>query len=135
MPPQGPTPVQIPVRAPDGGLPPVIQPQVIEIDDQQDSFFGPRAASVYDAFGPPADEVEKKVRAIRENLKALESSNDLGLDSAKMCLVPDIVIPAKFKVHDFEKYKGANDTRTHIRDYYRKMAAYSDDDIILIHFF
>lgn len=33
VPPQGHTPVQIPVGAPDDGSPPVIHPPVIEIDD------------------------------------------------------------------------------------------------------
>lgn len=79
--------------------------------------------------------VEKKVKAIEEKLRAMESTDVLGLDAAKMCLVPGVVIPAKFKVLDFENYKGASDTRTHIRAYCRKMAAYSDDDRLLVHFF
>lgn len=52
-----------------------------------------------------------------------------------MCLVLGVVIPAKFKVPDFEKYKGESDPRTHIRAYYQKMAAYSDDDRLLMNFF
>lgn len=47
----------------------------------------------------------------------MEGSNTIGLDAAEMCLVPTVVIPAKFKVLDFEKYKGAGDLRTHIRAY------------------
>lgn len=65
----------------------------------------------------------------------MEGSNAIGLDAAEMCLVPGIVIPAKFKVLNFEKYKGASDPRTHIRVYCWKMAAYSNDDRLLMHFF
>ncbi|XP_050909396.1 uncharacterized protein LOC127123192 [Lathyrus oleraceus] len=65
----------------------------------------------------------------------MESTDALGLDAVEMCLVPGVVIPAKFKVPDFEKYKGSNDPRTHIRAYCHKMAAYSDDDTLLMHFF
>ena len=72
---------------------------------------------MYDAFNPSVNEVGKKSKAIEEKLKALEGSNDLGLDAAEMCLVPGIIIPTKFKVLDFEKYKGASDIRTHIRSY------------------
>lgn len=61
VPPQGNTPVKIPVGETGGVPPPVINPPGIETDDQQDAFFSPRATSVYDAFGPPANEVEKKV--------------------------------------------------------------------------
>lgn len=68
-------------------------------------------------------------------MKVIEGSNDIGLDAAKMCLVPGVVIPAKFKVPDFEKYKGASDPRMHIRAYCRKTVAYSYNDRFLMHFF
>lgn len=48
---------------------------------------------------------------------------------------PGVIIPAKFKFPDFEKYKGASDPRMHIRAYFWKMVAYSDDDRLLMHFF
>lgn len=90
---------------------------------------------MYNIFGPRANEVEKKVHAIEEKLKVMEGFNAICLDVAKMCLVPGIVIPAKFKVPDFERYKGASDPRTHIRAYCRKMVAYSDDEKLFMHFF
>ena len=70
---------------------------------------------MYDTFGPPTNEVEKKVKAIENKLKEMESTGALGLDAAEMCLVSGMVIPTKFKVPDFEKYKRASDPRTHIR--------------------
>lgn len=90
---------------------------------------------MYNAFGPPTNEVEKKVKVIEEKLRAMESTETLGLDDAEMCLVLGMVIPAKFKVPDFEKYKGASDPRNHIRAYFHKMDAYPDDDRLLMHFF
>lgn len=135
MPPQGNTPVQITVGEPGGVSPPVIHPPVIKIDDQQDVFFSPRVTFIYEAFGLPANEVENKAQAIEEKLKAMEVSNKIGIDAAKMCLVSGIVILAKFEVPDFEKYKWAGDPRTNVRAYCRDMAAYSDDDKLLMHFF
>ncbi|XP_050893780.1 uncharacterized protein LOC127100592 [Lathyrus oleraceus] len=95
----------------------------------------PPDASVYDAFDPPTNEVENKFKAIEEKLKELEGSNDLGLDTTEICLVPSVVIPTKFKVTDFEKYKGASDPITHVKAYCRKMASYSDDNKLLMHLF
>lgn len=65
----------------------------------------------------------------------MEGSNAFGLDTADMCLVLGVKIPAKFKVPDFEKYKGVSCPRTHIRSYCRKMAIYSDNERLLINFF
>ena len=39
---------------------------------------------------------------------------------AKLCLVPNVVIPPKFKVMDFDKYKGTNSSKNHLKMYYRK---------------
>lgn len=80
------------------------------------------------------NEVEKKVRAIEEKLKEIESTDALGFDAVEMCLVPDMVISAKFKVPDFEKYKGTNDPKTHVRAYCQKMVSYSNDVRFLMHF-
>lgn len=115
------------IGAPGDVLPINLHPHVAEVDDEHDAFLSPRDASQYDAFDHVTNEVEKKVRAIGEKLKAMESTNVLGLDAAEMCLVNGVVIPAKFKVPDFEKNKGTSDPRTHIRAYCRKMTAYSND--------
>lgn len=135
VPPQGNPPVQISTMTPCGVPPQVVIPPIIEIDDEHDAFFSPRSGSVYDAFVPPTDLVEKKVRAIKEKLEAMEGSNVIGLDATEMCLVPSVRIPAKFKVLNFEKYEGASNPRTHIRSYYRKMDAYPYDERLLMHFF
>lgn len=135
VPTQGNNPIHIPVGALGGVTLVVLNPPIIEVDDQQDAFFSPRVSSAYEAFGPPANEVEKKVKAIKEKLRAMEGSDALGINVVEMCLVPRVVIPTKFKVPNFEKYKGASDPRTHIRAYCRKMDSYSDDNRLLTHFF
>ncbi|XP_050877338.1 uncharacterized protein LOC127081095 [Lathyrus oleraceus] len=111
------------------------RPHIFETDDQLDAFFNPKDASQDDAFGSVTNKVERKVKAIEEKLKAMGSTDILGLNAAEMCLVPGVIILAKFKVPDFEKYKGNSDPRTHIRAYCQKMAAYSSDDKLLMHFF
>ena len=53
----------------------------------------------------------------------------------ELCLVPDVVIPPKFKVPDFEKYKGTTCPKNHLKMYYQKMRVYSKDDKLLMYFF
>ncbi|XP_050916175.1 uncharacterized protein LOC127131290 [Lathyrus oleraceus] len=70
-----------------------------------------------------------------ERVRAIESPNTFGMEVADKCLVLGVKIPAKFKVPTFEKYQGTTCPKTHIRSYRRKMAAYSGDEKLLIHFF
>ncbi|XP_017420307.2 uncharacterized protein LOC108330329 [Vigna angularis] len=73
--------------------------------------------------------LEKRLRAIED-----EGSFEFG-DAKKLCLVPDVVIPPKFRPPEFEKYRGNTCPRGHISMYCRKMAAYALDEKLLIHFF
>ncbi|XP_050889260.1 uncharacterized protein LOC127094476 [Lathyrus oleraceus] len=130
--PQFDTPINI--SAPDGVPNENPRPHVFEIDDQHDAFFSRRVTSQYDAFGSATNEVERMVKAIEEKLKAMGNTDVLGLDAAEMCLVLGVIIPTKFKVPDFEKYKGNSNPMTHIRAYCRKMPAYSSDDQLLMLF-
>jgi len=46
-----------------------------------------------------------------------------------------MVIPPKFKVSDFDKYKGTTCPKNHLKVYCRKMRAYAKDEKLLMHFF
>ena len=54
---------------------------------------------------------------------------------ADLCLVLDVVIPPKFKVPDFDRYKGTTCPKNHLKMYCRKMGAHSRDEKLLMHFF
>ncbi|XP_050889426.1 uncharacterized protein LOC127094663 [Lathyrus oleraceus] len=105
------------------------------IEDHDGDFFMPRNESVYEPFGPPQNEYERKLKMMDERVRAIEGPNTFGLEAADMCLVPGIKIPAMFKVPAFEKYQGNTCPKTHVRSYCRKMAAYSGDEKLSIHFF
>ena len=53
----------------------------------------------------------------------------------KLCLVPDVVIPPKFKVPNFDKYQGSTCPKNHLKMYNRKMGTYSKNEKLLVHFF
>lgn len=59
----------------------------------------------------------------------------IGVDALETCLVPDVVIPYKFKVLEFENYKVLDCPRNHLRKFCRKMAAYAFDKKLMIHCF
>jgi len=66
----------------------------------------------------------------------VEGTNAYGTtDATELRLVEGLVIPPKFKIPEFEKYNGAKCPHEHVTMCYRKMAAYSRDDKMLIHFF
>jgi len=78
----------------------------------------------------------EKLFALEERLRAIEGLNMYGsVDVASLRLVPDVVVPPKFKVPDFDKYTGNSDPRIHLATYIAKMSALTDDDRLLVHFF
>jgi len=81
-------------------------------------------------------EEREKLDLIKERLRAIKGIGDYPFaNMAELCLVPDVVIPPKFKVPDFDKYKGTTCPKNHLKMYCRKMGAYSRDNKLLMHFF
>ena len=52
-----------------------------------------------------------------------------------MRMVPDLVLPPKFKVPTFDKYDGTKCASTHLYMYCRNMMRYMSNDKLLIHCF
>jgi len=81
-------------------------------------------------------EGREKLDLIEERLKAVKGFGYYPfVDMTDLCLVPDVVIPPKFKVPDFDRYKGTTCPKNHLKMYCRKMGAYSRDKRLLMHFF
>ena len=57
------------------------------------------------------------------------------MDVVELCLVPNVVIPHKFKVFEFKKFNGFACPINHLTSYYQKKGSYAHDDKLLIHFF
>ena len=110
--------------------PPVVHtlPRVVDTIYHSEPSEGP---DVYEKMDAMNDQFLK----LRKELKTLRGKDLCGKSAVELCLTPNVKIPIKFTVPDFEKYKGNSDPRTHIRAYCRKMAAYSSDDQLLMHFF
>ncbi|WJX78112.1 hypothetical protein P8452_61366 [Trifolium repens] len=81
------------------------------------------------------DESKEKPHVLERRLRVVEGNNISGLDAFDMCLVPDVVIPAKFKASEFEKYKGLSCPQNHLIMFCRKMASHAHNNKLLIHCF
>jgi len=75
------------------------------------------------------------LQMLEERLRAVEGDSYGIREATELCLVPDVVIPSKFKVLKFDKYKRTSCPKNHLTMYCRKMASHARDDKLLIHFF
>ena len=57
------------------------------------------------------------------------------VQATEMCLVPNVVIPKKFRVPEFIKYTGTQCPFTHLKSYCNKMTEVVHDEKLLMHFF
>ncbi|XP_058755289.1 uncharacterized protein LOC131628466 [Vicia villosa] len=88
-----------------------------------------------EAFRFPIIETEKRFHLLEKKLKAIEGRDSVDLDADGLCLVPGVKIPVKFRVPNFEKYKGTTCPLTHVKAFCNKMAPYAENDKLLMHFF
>lgn len=74
----------------------------VEEDDQYNAFY------ISNPIKPKVlpDPAAERLRALEKKVKTIESNNIFGSAAMNMQLVSNLVIPAKFKTLDFEKYKG-----------------------------
>ena len=78
----------------------------------------------------------EKWTALEERIRAIEGIRLYDpIKAVEMCLVPNIVIPKKFRVPEFVKYTGTQCPITHLKAYCNKMAEVVEDEKLLIHFF
>ena len=80
--------------------------------------------------------MQQRCSLLDKKLKEIEGVNDLeSVDPRELSLVPDVVIPPKFKMPKFEKYDGTKCPKNHLATYCNKMAGHADNEDLLIHVF
>ncbi|KAA3484367.1 intersectin-1-like [Gossypium australe] len=83
-----------------------------------------------------AKQLEDRCKWLEEKFKALENvDHHHGIDAKDLSLVPDLVLPHKFKMPEFEKYNGTTCPEAHITMFCRRMMGYVNNDQLLIHCF
>jgi len=81
------------------------------------------------------DKLQDKYEMMNREMRALRGKEVPKKDVYDLCLVPNVQIPHKFKLLDFEKYKGTSCPKDHLMMYVRKMSTYAHDHQVLIHYF
>ncbi|KAG8474331.1 hypothetical protein CXB51_034118 [Gossypium anomalum] len=83
-----------------------------------------------------ARHLDECYRWLEENFKTLKGAgNHHGIDAKDLSLVPDLVLPHKFKMPEFEKYNGTTCPEAYITMFCRRMTGYVNNDQLLIHYF
>ncbi|XP_050908369.1 uncharacterized protein LOC127121992 [Lathyrus oleraceus] len=72
---------------------------------------------------------------MQKEINALRGKDLFRKTASELYLVPNVQIPPKFKVPDFEKYKGNSCPQSHLVMYARKMSTQTDNHQLLIHYF
>ena len=81
------------------------------------------------------NDLREKYDEMHREVRALLGKEKFGKTAYDFCLVPNVQIPHKFKIPDFEKYKGNSCPEEHLKMYVRRMYAYARDDQVLIFYF
>ncbi|XP_016755238.1 uncharacterized protein [Gossypium hirsutum] len=81
-------------------------------------------------------QLEERCRWLEEKFKALESvDGHHGVDAKNLSLVPNLVLPHKFKMSEFEKYNRTTCSEAHVTMFCRRMTGYVNNDQLLIYCF
>ncbi|KAL4376510.1 hypothetical protein GQ457_02G031290 [Hibiscus cannabinus] len=116
------------------------------IEKQQSPQFGSSSFKRFDIQNNPgeytvaneASKVETEMykrledldHRLEEKFKAAE-----GPDARELSLVPNLVLPMKFKMPEFEKFDGTSSPAVHLTMFCRRMTGHVDNDELLIHCF
>ncbi|MBA0770842.1 hypothetical protein Gotri_019414 [Gossypium trilobum] len=81
-------------------------------------------------------QLEDQYKWLEEKFRAMENVDYLcGVDAKELSLVPNLVLPPKFKTPEFEKYNETSCPKAHITMFCRRMTGYLNNDQLLIHCF
>ena len=81
------------------------------------------------------EEINEQYQTLEKRLRVVEGKDFFSVDANNMCLVSNLIMPPKFKTPEFVKYKGNSCPKAHLVMYFRKMAAYTNNQKLLIHCF
>ena len=85
---------------------------------------------------PPARVEREKLDHKEERLRAIEGGRNYTFAGIEeLFLVPNMVIPLKFKTLDFDKYKGTTWPKNHLEMYCQKMGVFAKDEKLQMYFF
>ncbi|KAI5391446.1 hypothetical protein KIW84_076310 [Lathyrus oleraceus] len=112
-------------------VPPPVVHMLPRVEDTIYHYEPSEGPDVYEKM----DEMKDQFLELQKELKTLRGKDLFGKSVAELCLVPNVKILVKFKVPDFEKYKGNTCPLCPLVMYARKMSTQTNNDQLLIHYF
>jgi len=106
-------------------------PVIHTIPQNEEPIYHSGNVQAYDRV----NDLLEKYNEMQREMRTLRGKEIFGKTSYDLCLVPNVQIPHKFKVPDFEKYKGNSCLEEHLTMYVKRMSAYAKDDQVLIFYF
>jgi len=106
-------------------------PAIHTVLQNEEPIFHSGSLGAYDRV----HDLQEKYDEMYREMQALRRKEVFKKDVYDLCLVPNVQIPHKFKLPDFEKYKGTSCPKDHLTMYVRKMSTYANDHQVLIHYF
>ncbi|XP_039686840.1 uncharacterized protein [Medicago truncatula] len=106
-------------------------PLVHAAHQEEDQVYHSNSVAGADRVG----NLEEKFEAVHKELKTIRGKEMFSQNVNDLYLVPDVVIPHKFKMPIFEKYTGDTCPEMHLVTYVRKMIAHKNNEPLLIHCF
>ncbi|KAI5416877.1 hypothetical protein KIW84_041759 [Lathyrus oleraceus] len=126
-----PTFVSLPISSPVMFVPPPTIHTLTRVEETICHSKPSEGPDVYEKM----DEMKDQFIELRKELKTLKGKNLFEKSVVELCLVPNVKISMKFKVQDFEKYKGNTCPLSHLVMYAGKVSTQTNNDQLLIHYF
>ncbi|KAI5436199.1 hypothetical protein KIW84_022602 [Lathyrus oleraceus] len=126
-----PTFSSMPASSPVMSVPPPVVHTLPRVEDTIYHSESSKGPDVYEKM----DETKDQFLELCKELKTLRGKDLFGKSVVELCLVPNVKIPVKLKVPNFEKHKGNTCPLIHLVMYARKMSTQTDNDQLLIHYF
>ena len=80
--------------------------------------------------------MQQRCSLLDKKQKEIKGMDDLrSVDPRELSLVPNLVIPSKFKMPKFEKYDGTKCPKNYLATYCNKMVGHAHAEGLLIHVF
>ncbi|GKV11023.1 hypothetical protein SLEP1_g22312 [Rubroshorea leprosula] len=80
--------------------------------------------------------IKAKVQLTEETLKSMQGvQTNKPVDISSLCFFPNVQLPRKFKLPEFDKYNNIDCPYAQLTMYCKKMAPYANDKKLMIHYF
>jgi len=110
-----------------------VQPNVVHATSTKEPKMKP---PYYAAILVDVEAINNKLEMLEKRIRVMEGGRSSQFENVTwLSLAPNVVIPPKLKLPEFEKYRGTTCPKSHIMMYGKKMVAHPRNEKLLMHVF